>query len=121
MLVVQQNCGKSYECTLMTLKAGLGLNAELICIQKLFLGKRSISHPRFNLYWPPGIKNWKDMQVLIVVRKDVLSKVVVKNWTDVVSYLYCIVVDIREPYPQARKKFRKTKMVNLYDNKFGNR
>lgn len=105
MLVVQQDCGKGYECTISALKAGLGLNAEVVCIQEPFLGKQAISHPGFNFYWPSGTKNRKDMRVLTVVRKDILSKVVVENRTDLVSHSYCMVVDIREPYPQAGEKF----------------
>lgn len=49
MLVVQQNCSKGYECTVSVLKAGLGLDAAVVCIQELFLGNRSISHAGYNL------------------------------------------------------------------------
>ena len=59
------------------------------------------------------------MRVLTAVRKDMLSKVVVKNWTDLVSQPYCMVLDIREPQPQEGKAFRRTRVVNIYDNKVG--
>ena len=59
------------------------------------------------------------MRVLTAVRKDMLSKVVVENRTDLVSHPYCMVLDIREPHPQAGKAFRRTRVVNLYDNKVG--
>lgn len=36
------------------------------------------------------------MQILIVVKKDILNKVIIKNWIEMVSHLYCIVLDIRE-------------------------
>ncbi len=52
MLVVQQNCGKGYECTISALEAALGLNAAVVCIQEPFLGNRNISHSGFNFYWP---------------------------------------------------------------------
>ena len=119
MLIVQQNCGKGYECTISALEAGLGLNAAVVCIQEPFLGKHNISHSGFNLYWPSGTENRKDMRVLTAVRKDMLSKVVVENRTDLVSHPYCMVLDIREPHPQAGKAFRRTRVVNLYDNKVG--
>ena len=119
MLIVQQNCGKGYECTISALEAGLSLNAAVVCIQEPFLGNRSISHSGFNLYWPSGTGNRKDMRVLIAVRKDILNKVVIENRTDLVSHPYCIVVDIREPHPVSGKYARRTRVVNLYDNKIG--
>ena len=96
MLVVQQNCGKGYECTISALEAGLGLNASVVCIQKPFMRNRSLAHSGFNLYWPSGTDNRKDMRVLIVVRKDILSRVVIENRKDLVSHPYCVVLDIRE-------------------------
>ena len=57
------------------------------------------------------------MRVLIAIRKDILSKVVIQNRTDLVNHPYYIVFDIRELYPQSRKCLRKTRVVNLYDNK----
>ena len=51
---------------------------------------------RFNLYWPFGTTNRKDIQVLIVVKKDILSRIVVENRRDLVSYPYCVVLNIRK-------------------------
>ncbi len=96
MLVVQQNCGKGYECTISALKAGLGLDAAVVCIQKPFLGNRSITHSGFNLYWPSGTDSRKDMRVLAAVRKDILNRIVIDNRTDLVSHPYCLVLDIKE-------------------------
>ena len=36
MLVIQQNYGKGYECTVSTIASGLGLNAIIIYIQSHF-------------------------------------------------------------------------------------
>lgn len=58
------------------------------------------------------------MRVLTAIRKDIVSKIIVENRTDLVSYPYCMVNDIREPYPQG-EKFKRTRVVNLYDNKIG--
>ena len=120
MLVVQQNCGKGYECTISALEAGLGLEASVVCIQEPFLGNRSLAHAGFNIYWPSGTENRRDMRVLIAVRKDILNKVIIENRTDLVSHPYCIVMDIRELNPVSGKFSRKTRDVNLYDNKIGN-
>ena len=79
MIVVQYNYGKGYESTIFAFEAGLGLNAAVVCIQEPFLGNRSISHSGFNLYWPSGTDNRKDMRVLTAVRKDILNKVIINN------------------------------------------
>ena len=47
MLVVQQNCGKGYECIISILEARLGLDAAVVYIQELFLGNQSISQAGF--------------------------------------------------------------------------
>ena len=119
MLVVQQNYGKGYECTISALEAGLGPDAAIVYIQEPFLGNRSISHSGFNLYWPSGMDNCKDMRVLTTVRKDILYRVIINNRTDLASHPYCSVLDIKELHPLSRKVLRKTRVVNLYDNKIG--
>lgn len=96
MLAIQQNCDKGYECTISTLKAGLGIGAGVVCIQELFLGNQSILHSGFNLYWPSETHDRKDNQVLITVKKNLLNKTVVENRTDLVSHPYGMVLDITE-------------------------
>ena len=96
------------------------LDAEIVYIQKPFFGNWSISYSGYNLYWPSGTDNQKDMRVLTAVRKDILSKVIVDNRTeDLASHSYCSVLDIKELHPLSRKVLRKIRVVNLYDNKFG--
>ncbi len=119
MLVIQQNCGKGYECTISALEAGLGLDAAIVCIQEPFLGNRYISHSGFNLYWPSETDSRKDMRVLTAVRKDIISRVIVENRTNLISHPYCMALDIKEPHPKSGKFLRKTRIVNLYDNKVG--
>ena len=111
MLVIQQNCGKGYECTISALEAGLGLDAAVVCIQEPFLGSRSISHSVFNLYWPSGTDNRKDMRVLTAVREDILDNVIIENRTDLVSHPYCMVLDIKERNPVSGNYSRKTRVV----------
>lgn len=74
MLVIQQNCGKGYECTFAALETGLDLEASIVCIQELFLRNRGIIHSAYNFYWPLGTDNWQDLRVLIAVRKNILNK-----------------------------------------------
>lgn len=61
------------------------------------------------------------MQVLITVRKDILKKVMVENLTNLVSYLYYIVLDTREFNPISKKYWTKTRFVNFYNKKIGNK
>ena len=117
MLVIQQNCGKGYECTISAFEAGLSLEAEIVCIQEPFLGNRHVSHSGFNLYWSSGTDNRKNMRVLTAVRKDILNRVLIENRTDLVSHPYCLVLDIKELHPRSGKALRKTRVVNLYNNK----
>lgn len=55
--MIQPNCKKEYEYTISILEARLGLNAAVIYIHKPFLENRTISHSKFNLYWPSGTDN----------------------------------------------------------------
>ena len=106
MLVIQQNCGKGYECTISALEAGLGLNAGVVCIQEPFLGKKNLAHAGFNLYWPAGPHDRKDNRVLVAVRKDLLNKTIVENRTDLVSHPYGMVLDITEGEIHAKGQKR---------------
>lgn len=117
MLMVQQNCGKGYECTISVLEADLGLDAAIVGIQEPFIGNRSISNSGYNLYWPSGTDTRKDMRVLTAVRKDILHRIIIDNQTDLVSYPYCSVLDIKELHSFSSKILRKTRIINLYDNK----
>ena len=87
---------KRYECIISVLEAALGLKALLVCIQESFLQNRSFAHTKFNLYWPSETDDQKDMQVLTVIKKDILNKIIIDNWTNLVSHPYCIVLDIRK-------------------------
>ena len=46
-----------------------------------------------------------------------LHRVVIDNQTELVSHLYCSVLDIKELHSLTRKVVRKTRVVNLYNNK----
>lgn len=59
------------------------------------------------------------MQVLKIIRENIISTVIIENQIDLVTYLYCIDFDIKKLYPQSGKFLHKTKVINLYDNKVG--
>ncbi len=63
------------------------------------LGNRDISQSGFNLYWPFGMDSRKDMRVLTAVRKDIISRVIVEDRTDLISHPYCMVLDIKQLHP----------------------
>ena len=73
----------------------------------------------FNLYWPAGTHDQKDNHVFIAVKKDLLNKTVVKNRTNLISHLYVMVLDITEGEIYGKGKKRKTRIVNIYKNKLG--
>lgn len=60
------------------------------------------------------------MLVLIIVKKDILNKLIIENRTDLISHLHYILLDMRECNPGFRKYLRRTKVVNFYDIKIGN-
>ena len=57
------------------------------------------------------------MQVLIAIKKEILDRVIIDNQKDLISHLYCLCFDIKEFDPKFGKSLRKTRIVNLYDNK----
>lgn len=59
------------------------------------------------------------MQVLIIVKKDNLNQIFIKNQTDLIYYSYYLYFNIKEFDPQSGKNLRKTKIVILYNNKVG--
>lgn len=75
----------------------------------------------FNLYEPVGTHDQKNNQDLIIVKKDLLNISVVKDQTDLISHSYDIVLNIIEKNIHTRGYKRKTKIVNIYDNKLGER
>lgn len=101
------------------LKAGLGLETSIIFIQKLFLQNCSFAYVGFNLYRLFRTDNQRDKQVLIVVKKDILNRVIIDNQIDLISHLYYFCSNIQEINLKFGKILRKTKIVNLYNKKVG--
>lgn len=117
MLVVQHNCGRGYESTIAALETSLSIGARIACLQEPFIGNRSISHSAFNFYWPGGLRN--EARVLTAVKKELMSRIVVGNRTDLVDHPYFLALDIRDIDSRKNKPARRTRVVNSYDNRVG--
>lgn len=66
---------------------------------------------RSSLYWLSETNNPKDIQVFIMVKKDILNKVIVKNETNLVRHFYSIILDIREINPISKEYLKKTRVT----------
>lgn len=83
----------------------------------MFLEKKNLVYVRFNLYWLVEIYDCKDNYIFIVVRKDLLIKTILENQTDQVRHPYGIVLDIKKVEIHAKWQMRKSRIVNVYNNK----
>ena len=119
MLVVQHNCGQRYENTIATLETALSIEAGIACLQEPFIRNSSISHSIFNFYWP---ERWRNKaRVLIAVKTELMSKILVDNRTNLVDHPYFLVLDIRDIDSRTNKPARQIRVVNLYNNRVGQR
>ena len=56
---------------------------------------------------------------MTAVRKDFVDKIVVDHRTDLLNHPYFMLLEIRELDPQSKRPGRKTRVVNVYDNRVG--
>ena len=117
ILIIQHNCRRGYENTVMALETALSITAEMVMLQKPFIGNREISHSVFNFYWPQG--NRSEIRVVTAIRKDLMDKLVIENRTDLVNHPYFILLEIWELDQLSKKPRRKTRALNVYDNRVG--
>lgn len=117
MLVIQHNCGRGYESTVMALETAFTIKAGMVMLQEPFLGNRELSHSAFNFYWPQGERS--EIRVMTAIRKDLVDKFVVENRTNLVNHPYFILLEIRELDKQTKRPGRKTRALNVYDNRVG--
>lgn len=117
MLIIQQNAGRGYESTVTALETALKIGTGLVCLQEPFLGNKDIAHCAFNFYWPGGVR--ADAGVLTAVKKDLANKIIVENRTDLVDHPYFVALDIRDIDRQSNKPTRRTRVINIYDNRVG--
>lgn len=118
MLIVQHNCGRGYESTITTLETALSIGAGIVMLQEPFIGSREICHSAFNFYWPQtGQRN--EMRVMTTIKKDVMNKAVIDHRTDLVNHPYFMVFEMREIDLRSKKPGKKTRIVNVYNNRVG--
>jgi hypothetical protein len=119
MLVIQHNCRKAYAITIAALEAGLERNAAFICLQEPYIGRnQNISHPGYTLFWPEaGVL--QDKRVTIAVRRDLMAQLIVEARTDLIDHPYALALDIWDLHRDTRAKKRRTRLINIYDNKIG--
>ncbi len=77
MLVIQHNCGRGYESTVMALETALSIGAGIVMLQEPFIGNRELCHSAFNFYWPQG--NRTEIRAMTAVRRDLQDKIVVEH------------------------------------------
>lgn len=56
------------------------------------------------------------MKVMIIVRKNLVDKIVVDYKIDLVNHLYFMLLEIQRLDPQSKRLGKKTWVVNTYDN-----
>ena len=117
MLIVQHNCGRGYESTVMALETALNIGAGTVILQVPFIGNRELSHSASNFYWPQGDRT--AIKVVTTVRKDLLDKIVVEHRTDLVNHPYFVLLEIRDLDQQTKRPERKTRVLNVYNNRVG--
>ena len=57
------------------------------------------------------------MQVLMAIKKDNMRQVIIDNQFDLICHLYYLVIDTKKLDFLTKRVWKKTKIVNLYDNK----
>ena len=80
------------------------------------MGKFSFSHSEYKIKWPEKGEN-KEKRVLIAIKRDLLTKIITESRSDLLNHLYFLVIDVWELHPQSKQKWRKTRLINCYDNK----
>jgi hypothetical protein len=77
----------------MALKTGLALNAAFIYLQEPYIEVYTFSHPNYEIKWPKKGEN-KEKRVLIIIRKDLLTKVITETHSDLVNHPYVLALNI---------------------------
>lgn len=117
MRVIQHNCHKSYAVCQATFQVGVEIGAELLCIQEPCLGEKGMVHPAYEIVLG-NVGDRRQQRVAMGVKKDLGGRLIVENRSDLVNHPYIQVFDVWE-LDSSRKKKRKTRIVNVYDNWVG--
>lgn len=114
MLVVKHNYRHEYKIIIMALETVLSIGANIVIVQKQFNDNREICHSRLNFYWP--LRERKKIQVMTVVRNNFGNRIIIDHRTNLIYYLYFMLLKIYKLDPQSKKLRRKTQVVNIYNN-----
>ncbi len=68
MLIIQHNCGRRYENTVMVLEIAMNIGVGIMMLQKPFIRNRELSYSAFNLYWPQGDRT--SIRDMMAVKRD---------------------------------------------------
>ncbi len=109
--------GQGYESTIIALEMALSIEAGMVKLQEPFIGTREISHSAFHFYWPQAER--KEIRLTTAIRKELTDKIVIEYRTDFINHPYVILLEIRGLDPRSKKPGRKTRAVNVYDNRVG--
>jgi hypothetical protein len=93
MLIIQHNYRKAYAITIAALETGLKRNAAFVYLQEPYIGKNTISHPGYILYWPE-IGKQNEKRVSIAIKRDIMAQLIIKARTDLINHPYALVLDI---------------------------
>jgi hypothetical protein len=118
MLIIQHNCRKASAITIAALETGIKRNAAFICLQEPYVGQIPISHPGYTLYWPETGKQ-NEKRVSIAVKRDIMAQIIIEARTDLINHPYTLVLDIWDIQPVIKTKKRRTRLINVYDNRIG--
>ncbi len=118
MLIIQHNCRKASAITIAALETGLKRNAAFICLQEPYTGKNPISHLGYVFYWPETGKQ-SEKRVSIAIKRDIMAQLIIEARTDLINHPYALVLDIWDIQPNTKTKKRRTRLINIYDNRIG--
>lgn len=100
-----------------TLQVGKEIGAEILCLQEPYIGSGGMSHPTYDFRYS-NLGEQRQERVALGVKKDSRGRIMVETRSDLIDYPYIQVVDVWELDSQRKKK-RKTRIVNVYDNWVG--
>lgn len=76
----------------MALKIALSIKARIIILQELFISNWELVYSIFNFYWPQ--RDRIAIRIIIIIKKNLLNKIVVEHRLDLVNYPYFIFLEI---------------------------
>ena len=117
MRIVKHNCQRNYAVCQATFQVGVDVGAEILCIQEPYLGGKGMAHSAYEFRFSYKGER-RQQRVAIGVKKDLGGRMVVEPRSDLIEHPYIQVIDIWELDAQRKKK-RKTRIVNVYDNWVG--